>query len=130
MKTLPVPTPLTEPYWEGCRDGELRIQYCRSCERHQFYPRSVCAGCLGSVEWVTASGKGEVVSYTIVRLAVSEAYAAEVPYVVALIQLAEGPQLMSQVACEVDEIATGRSVEVYFDAWSDAVTVPKFRLIG
>jgi uncharacterized OB-fold protein len=130
MKTLPVPTPLTEPYWEGCRAGELRIQYCRSCDRHQFYPRSVCAGCLGNVEWVMASGKGEVVSYTIVRLAVSEAYAADVPYVVALIRLAEGPQLMSQVDCDVDEIATGRSVEVYFDALSDEVSVPKFRLTG
>ena len=130
MKTLPVPRPLTEPYWEGCRAGELRIQYCRGCERHQFYPRSVCAGCLGSVEWVTASGKGEVVSYTIVRLAVSEAYAAEVPYVVALIQLAEGPQLLCHVACEVEEITTGQSVEVYFEAWSDTVTVPKFRLTG
>jgi hypothetical protein len=130
VKTVPVPTPLTEPYWEGCRDGELRIQYCRICERHQFYPRSICAGCLGNVEWVMASGKGEVVSYTIVRLAVSEAYAADVPYVVALIRLAEGPQLMSQVDCDVDEIATGRSVEVYFDALSDEVSVPKFRLTG
>ncbi len=130
LKNLPVPTPLTAPYWEGCRAGELRIQYCQVCERHQFYPRSVCAECLGSVDWVAASGKGEVVSYTVVRLAVSEAYAEEVPYVVALIRLAEGPQLMSQVDCEIEQIAIGRSVEVYFDVWSEEVTIPKFRLVS
>ena len=127
LKNLPAPTPLTAPYWEGCQAGELRIQYCQVCDRHQFYPRSICAGCLGDVEWVVASGRGEVISYTIVRLAVSEAYAAEVPYVIALIRLAEGPQLMSQVNCELGDIATGLNVEVCFETWSDEVTIPKFR---
>ena len=129
MKNLPVPTPLTAPYWEGCRAGELRIQHCPACDRHQFYPRSICAECLGDVDWVVASGAGEVISYTVVRLPVTEAYAAEVPYVVALIRLREGPQLMSQVDCQLAEIETGRSVQVYFEAWSDEVTVPKFRLV-
>ena len=78
---------------------------------------------------MVASGAGEEISYPIVRLPVAEAYAAEVPYVVALIRLHEGPQLMSQVDCQLAEIETGRSVQVYFEAWSDEVTVPKFRLV-
>ena len=80
------------------------------------------------VEWIQASGRGTVASFTIVRRPVSEAYADEVPYVVALIQLEEGPTLMSNViGCDPESVAIGMPVEVTFEDWSDAITVPKFR---
>lgn len=127
MKTQPVPTPLTMPYWEGCRQAELRIQYCPGCDHYQFYPRSVCTECLGGVEWVTACGQGKVATFTVVRHPIAEAYAAEVPYVIALVELSEGPRLMSQIDCDLDAVEIGMPVEVFFEPWSEDFLLPKFR---
>jgi hypothetical protein len=80
------------------------------------------------VEWIQASGRGKVVSFTIVRHAISEAYAADVPYVIALIQLDEGPTMMSNVIqSDPERMMIGMPVEVVFEAWSEEITVPKFR---
>jgi len=79
------------------------------------------------VEWIQASGRGEVISFTIVRHAVSEAYAADVPYVIALIKLDEGPTMMSNVIdCDPEHVRIGMPVEVVFETWSEDFTVPKF----
>src|SRR6185437_5553193 len=78
-KALPAPTLETRPYWEGCKRHELRIQRCGGCGRYQFYPRIYCAQCFDDrVEWVTASGRATVLSFTIVRRPVSPAFAADV----------------------------------------------------
>ena len=128
-KRLPQPTRETQPFWDGCRDRKLLIQHCADCGHYQFYPRIVCGSCMSDrVEWVQATGRGTVASFTIVRRPVSEAYAAEVPYVVALIQLEEGPTMMSNVIqCDPERVAIGMPVEVIFEDWSDEITVPKFR---
>ena len=128
-KNVPVATGETEEYWAGCRRHELLIQRCDDCGTHQFYPRLMCAACTGrSLRWVRASGRGRVKSFSIVRRAVSEAYAAEVPYVVALIELDEGPTMMSNVVgCPVEDVRIGLPVEVLFEDWPEDVTVPKFR---
>ncbi len=87
-KNLPQPTAETAADWEGCRKHQLLIQRCTQCGHYQFYPRIVCTACMSDgVEWVQASGYGRVSSFTIIRRAVSKAYAAEVPYVIALIEL-------------------------------------------
>lgn len=80
------------------------------------------------VEWVQASGRGKVLSFTIVRHAISDAYAADVPYVVALIRLDEGPTLMSNVIDgDPERVRIGMPVETVFEVWSEDLTVPKFR---
>ena len=131
-KIFPVPTPETAPFWDGAREHELRVQRCDSCGQHQFYPRIICSACMGDeLQWVKVSGVGEVVSFTIVRRAVSEAYRSEVPYVVALIQLEEGPTMMSNVVeCDLQDLVVGMSVSVLFEDWSDEISIPKFRPIG
>jgi uncharacterized OB-fold protein len=128
-KNLPASTPETAEYWAGCRRHELLIQCCASCGAHQFYPRILCTSCSGrSLQWVRACGRGTIASFTVVRRAVSEAYAAEVPYVVALIRLEEGPTLMSNVVgCAVEAVTMGMPVEVVFEDWPGDVSVPKFR---
>ena len=89
-KFMPRPRPETAAWWEGCRGHKLMIQRCSQCGVFQFYPRIVCSSCMSDqVEWVQSSGRGEVSTFTICRLPVAEAYAADVPYVVALIQLEE-----------------------------------------
>lgn len=128
-RNLPRATPETAPYWDGCRDGKLMIQRCSSCGHYQFYPRLLCTECMSDQgEWISASGRGKVVSFTIVRQAISAAYAADVPYVIALIQLDEGPTLMSNVIqSDPERVTMGMPVEVVFEAWSEEITVPKFR---
>ncbi len=128
-RNVPVSTAATAEYWAACRRHELLIQRCSDCATHQFYPRLVCASCSGrSLQWVRASGLGTLRTFAIVRRPVSQAYAAEVPYVVALVELREGPTMMSNVVgCSVDEVRIGMPVEVVFDDWPEGVTVPKFR---
>lgn len=129
-KIQPRPTAVSEPYWQGCRDNELRLQFCPRCNQYQFYPRIVCSGC-GSkeLEWRQATGKGNIASFTVVRRGVSEAYTA--PYVVALIDLEEGVRMMSQVMTSDPDDGTllvGAKVSVDFAQWSDDIAAPVFRL--
>lgn len=131
VKHFPRPTPETEVYWQGCRKHELLLQRCTQCNKFQFYPRIICANCTSeNLEWVKATGRGRVLTFTIVRRAVSEAYAADVPYVVALIQLDEGPKMMSNVVqCDPETLVVGSPVQVVFEDWSDEISVPQFRPI-
>ena len=128
-KNLPQPTTETAAYWDGCRKHQLLIQRCTQCGHYQFYPRIVCRACMSDgVEWMQATGHGHVRSFTVIRRAVSEAYAAEVPYVIALIELDEGPTMMSNVVeCDPDSVAVGMPVGVVFEQWTDEITIPKFR---
>jgi len=129
-KIIPRPTAETRPYWDGCRDGRLLLQRCDGCGAYQFYPRLMCCHCNGdTLSWTRASGRGTVRSYTIVRRPVSRAYATETPYVVALIELAEGPTMMSNVVdCEPSDVTVGAAVDVLFEKWTDEISIPKFRL--
>ena len=129
-KALPTPTPLSAPYWQAAREGRLVLQRCEACRRHQFYPRSLCTACASDrLAWREASGRGRVKSFTVIRRAVSAAYEPDVPYVVALIELAEGPTLMSNVVgCAPEAVRIGAPVRVRFDAWSETIRVPVFEL--
>ncbi len=127
-KIFPRPNPETAVYWDACRKHQLMIQRCKNCNHYQFYPRIICTDCMSQeVEWIKASGKGRILSFTIVRRPVSKAYADEVPYVVALIKLEEGPTMMSNIVeCDVDEVKIGMQVEVLFEDWSEEISIPKF----
>ena len=131
-RNLPRPTPDTKTYWEGCRQHQLLIQRCSECNKYQFYPRIICTACLSNnIEWVKAKGCGEILSYTIVRKAISEAYAADVPYVIALIKLEEGPKMMSNIVnCQPDKVMIGMLVEVVFDDWSEELSIPMFQPVN
>jgi uncharacterized protein len=110
----------TQPFWEGCRRHELRIQRCTDCGKHQFYPRVFCVVCSGrNLAWIRASGRATVTSYTIVR--------SGSPYVVALVILHEGPSMMTNiVGCEFSELKIGMPVTVVFEDRDDGYTLPKF----
>ena len=127
-RPVPVPTPETEPFWEGCRRGELRLQRCDACGQVQFPPRRYCSGCLSDgLTWERASGRGSVRSWTVVTLPNSPAFLADVPYVMALIELAEGPTLLSGIrGCSPGDVHIGMSVEVEFEERSDEIRLPYF----
>lgn len=131
-KPVPIPTRETQPYWNGCKKHELHIQRCAACGHSQFYPRLYCTRCMSDrVEWVKAVGQGKVLSFTIVYRPVTQAFAADVPYVVALITLAEGPQMMSNiVGCAPENVRIGMPVEVTFEDWTEEISVPKFKPVA
>ena len=96
-KPVPVPTPETRPYWDGCAAGELRIQRCVDCREPYFYPRDICPACgSGSVEWFTASGRATLYSY-IINHRPAPGFEDEAPYAIAVVQLAEGPRMMTSI---------------------------------
>jgi uncharacterized OB-fold protein len=128
-RLLPRPTPETEVWWEGCRRHRLLLQHCPACGTHQFYPRALCADCLGAnLDWVEAAGRATVETFTICRVPVTDAYAARVPYVVAIVRLEEGPAMMTNiVGCEPESVAIGMPVEVVFEDCGNEIALPQFR---
>ena len=127
-KPLPPINPATQPFWDACAQGRLLLQRCGDCGHLQFYPRLLCAAC-GSrnLEWAEASGRGTVKTFTIIRRAVSAAFEPDAPYVVALVELEEGPTLMSNIiGWELARVAIGQPVRVAFEARGEGLAVPQF----
>jgi uncharacterized OB-fold protein len=128
-KLVPVPNEDTRPYWEGCARGELRLQRCAACGAYRHPPSPRCARCLSpDAEWVAASGKGTVYTFVVVRQAFDAAWQDDLPYVVAVVELAEGPHLATNVVgVPVDQVTVGMPVQVVFERASDEIAVPRFR---
>jgi uncharacterized protein len=96
-KAVPVPTPETQPYWDGAAAGELRIQRCRDCGVAYFYPRPLCPACSSDqVEWFTASGRATLYSY-VINHRPAPGFEADAPYAIAVVQLEEGPRMMTSL---------------------------------
>ncbi len=129
-KPLPQPTPETAPFWQGCKQHELRIQYCTSCNQYFFYPRIFCPRCLSdAVEWRTVSGKGTLLTY-VLSARPAPGFENELPYAIAIVQLAEGPHMMTNIVnTEIapQKLPAGMPVEVVFEDVSDEITLPKFQ---
>ena len=116
-KPLPRITDDTKPFWDGCAAGELRVQRCTVCGAMQFPPRSRCGAC-GSdrLEWVAVDPRGEVYSFTVVHRAPTTAFRPDVPYVVALVDVAPGARLMLNVTgCDVAQVHIGMPVRIEFE---------------
>lgn len=128
-KPLPQPSAVTEEFWKAAKRHELLIQRCQSCNEHIFYPRELCPRCLSSnLEWVKASGRGRVYSYTVVRQAAHPGFSADVPYILAIIELDEGPRMTSNlVECQIEDAMVDMPVTVVFDDVTPEMSLVKFR---
>ncbi len=124
---LPRPTPLSSPHWEGCREGELRIQRCDDCGTYVFIPGPVCTNCFSeALEWVATSTRGTVYSYTVVHRPQRPQF--KVPYVVAIVEFEEGFHLMTNlIGVEPDAVRIGMPVEAEFVERSETITLPYFK---
>ncbi len=129
MKPLPLINEETKPYWEYCRKHELRMQKCLQCGHIRFPISVICPKCHSmEAEWAKLSGKGTIYSFTIYRVPYHPAFKDDIPYVVAIIQLDEGPRLESNIiGCRVEDVRIEMPVEVAFDDVTSEVTLPKFR---
>ncbi|MGH3166722.1 MAG: Zn-ribbon domain-containing OB-fold protein [Trebonia sp.] len=130
MVIIPGMTDLTRPYWAAAREGRLVIQECGECRRLLHPPLPSCPDChchgrrLG---WREVSGAGTVYSATIVRHATHVALADEIPYVVAIVELAEGPRLVTNITgCPPEDVAVGLPVRAIFRRVNDEIALPCF----
>jgi hypothetical protein len=124
----------TRAYWEGAGRGELVLQRCRRCRVVQHRPRAVCAGCLGAeIEHFVASGRGKVYTYTITHQNQAPGFREATPYVMAYVELEEGPRLLTNlVDCDPEQVRIGMPVRVDFapcepSPEGDVFAVPRFR---
>ena len=128
-KPLPQVSPEMAPFFEAAHRRQLVVQRCAGCGALRFPARSICSACLSrEATWIPVSGRGTVFSFAIMHQAVHPGFAAETPYAVVVIQLDEGPRLLSNlVDCPPADVRIGRPVEVVFDDVTPEVTLPKFR---
>lgn len=132
MLIVPKPDALTQPYWDGVRQRELRIQKCAQCGQVWHPPLYLCPHCHSSkVEWVAASGRGTLYSYTVVHHAAHVAVADRVPYLVALVTLAEGPRVVSNLLnCDRSEARIGMPLRLTFQEIAGGIWLPQFAPAG
>jgi len=117
-----------DTYWQNISSGKLCLQYCPTCDKYIYYPRSLCPHCLqANWEWKELTGKGQVHSYTIVHVSALPDFQNETPYIYALIELAEGVRMPSNlIDCPLDEVRVGLPVELAFIE-RNGKTLPVFK---
>jgi uncharacterized protein len=125
----PVVNPETKPFWDATAQGRLVLRRCTDCQVVIWYPRSICPECWsGNTEWFEASGRGTVYSYTVNHKGEGP-YRDAGPYVLAYVELEEGPRIMTNI--QTDDLAAveiGRRVEVVFSPTADGeAALPRFR---
>ena len=127
---LPVPARYSQPYWDGCRAGELRYQRCRGCGAITMDPAPACSGCFSaSLDWEVSAGLGEVYSWTTVWRPQTPAFT--VPYAAVIVTLDEGFWLLANlINCPVDAVCVGMRVKTAFVEMSDEITLPYFEPAG
>ncbi|MGO9602504.1 MAG: Zn-ribbon domain-containing OB-fold protein [Candidatus Binataceae bacterium] len=127
IKPLPKPSPVSRPFWEAARRHELKLQRCTGCKAFIYYPRDRCPNCFSdSLEWQPVSGRGKVYSYTVVRRASARSF-GDGPYVLAIIQLDEGPRMTSNVVAPPEQVRVDMPVVVHFDDVTPDHTLVKFK---
>lgn len=124
----PTASELTEPFWDATRARRFLLQWCGRCDAPVYYPRYVCPACLGDdLDWREASGAGEVHTFNVMHTPGSPFMADRVPYVVALVDLAEGARVLTNVVgCEPGDVQVGMAVRLTWEPLSDGRHLPVF----
>lgn len=109
-----VMTALTSVFWQAADEGQLLLQRCQECGHHQFYPRAICRHCWSeNVTWEQASGDGRIWTYTVAHQPGHPAWNDEAPYVIAIVELDEGPRMLSRVIdCDRRDVTVGARVRL------------------
>lgn len=132
---ISLPAPLanadSQPYWDAARESRLVIQRCKACGGKHFLSRYQCPSCWSDqLEWIESQGAGSVHSFTIIRRAPMANFKARAPYVVALIDLDEGPRMIANVIGEdALQVIIGDRVKVTFEERGEGDMVPQFNRV-
>lgn len=128
-KPIPIPDEASRPFFEGAREHKLMIQRCSACGTAHWPVKSRCPVCFSTdLNWVQASGKGTLYTFSLMHQVYHPGFASEVPYNVAEVDLEEGPRVISNiVGCSNADLRIGMSLDVTFEDITDAVSLPRFR---
>ena len=128
-KPLPKINADTKEFWNGCKQHLLKIQKCGDCGFVRYPPSFICPRCHSTeTEWIVAAGKGSVYSFTVNHVAFHPAFQEDLPYVVAVVQLEEGPHMLTNiVGCDPSEVRCDMPVEVAWEDITGEFSLPKFR---
>ncbi|MCZ2111874.1 MAG: Zn-ribbon domain-containing OB-fold protein [Dehalococcoidia bacterium] len=128
-KPLPEQTKFSQPFWDGAKEHRLLLQRSKRTGKYIYYPRAVSPyGPGDELEWVEASGRGTVYSFTIARRPTGPQWAEEGPYVIAIVELEEGPRLTANIlGCAPEQVAIGMAVTASFEDVTEDVTLVQFR---
>ncbi len=135
LRPLPKPmTPEAKPYWDGLNQGKLMLPKCDDCCEAFFYPRIACPHCHSrNVSWIQASGRGKLYSFQIAYRALNPAFNIDPPFILAMIELEEGPRLMSNlinIEPDADVIKCDMPVEVVYEKQTNDITIPLFQPVA
>jgi uncharacterized OB-fold protein len=132
--TLPQPEPNADSrvYWDAARDERLLIRQCSDCGHKHFMPRHLCPACWSDrLEWIESKGQGVIQSFSIVHRAPLPVFGTSGPYVIALVDLDEGPRMFANVIGDgAHEVSIGDRVTVVFEERGDGAKVPQFSRIA
>lgn len=128
-RPLPQITLDSEAFWQSTHEHEMKLQQCSSCGRFRFYPSLACHFCASmDFEWVAISGRGKIHSYTVLERARGTPYEHNTPITIVLVELEEGPIVMSNlIDFEDEDLAIDAPVSVDYEDVTDTVTVFVFR---
>lgn len=103
-RPLPVRTPLTAPFWDSADKEELALPWCKRCDQTHFPPSPRCPHCLeDEMQWRPASGKATLISWVVFHRSYWDGVENDLPYNVCLVELEEGPRMLSNLVGEAAE---------------------------
>jgi len=128
LKPVPTPNRDTQPYWDGLNEGRLMLQKCAACGKLRHYPRPVCDACYSmQAEWVEASGRGRVHSWTVTHHPFNIGFKRELPITLATVDLAEGVRMQVQLrGVGPERLRIGLPVELRYERAKEGLTLPFF----
>ena len=131
-KPRPQPNRDTAPFWKGCGRHELCFQKCSSCSEVRWPPSPVCPECHSSAtEWIVSAGRGRVYTFAVYHTAFHPAFEGELPYIIAVVELEEGPHLITNiVGAKPSEIECDMPVEVVWEDIEDGLSIARFRPVS
>lgn len=128
-KPLPKINSDNKPFWEGCHLHELRFQQCSDCGYVRWPPAIICPECHSlESKWLISDGIGKVYTFVVYHIPYSQGFIADLPYVVAVVELNEGPHLLTNiVGCHLEDITCDMPVQITWEDVTDEVSLPKFK---
>jgi uncharacterized OB-fold protein len=128
-KPLPLIQPHSQAFWDATNENKFLIQHCKDCDSNIFYPRRDCPECWSNnLDWIEAAGTGEVFSFTVTYEGVEPMFVADLPIILAWIDLPEGPRFNTNIInCEPEDVSIGMAVEVVYVKATDEITIPYFQ---
>lgn len=129
IKPLPVPSKWSQPFWDGAKQHKLLLKKCTKCGTIDHPPYLYCTECWAEEhEWIETSGRGKIYAFTTVMLGAPLLFTDDIPYTIAMVDLAEGPRMLTTIVeAKPEELSIGMEVEVVFDDVTEEMSLPRFR---